>query len=836
MRDDIMSRQMELKARVRPSSVALGGILFFFSQATIGAKTQDSSEGPDYESQAQLLLSKYCYRCHGPFRQESGLHLDVRERALRGGCSGLPVLVPGDSERGQLMHRITHPDDRQRMPPQGETPTPSEIALLRQWISKGANWPVPTHGHRHWAYQKPVRPDLPAVNRTDWPHNPIDRFILDRLEQEGLEPSSRAKDASLIRRLSLDLLGLPPNLEEVDTFLKDPDPQRYRKLVDRLLASPHFGERMARPWLDWARYADSNGYQIDRFRPMWMYRDWVIQAFNSNMPFDRFTVEQLAGDLLPESSLEQKIATGFHRNSMFNDEEGADPAEARFNTTVDRVNTTMTVWMGSTMGCARCHNHKYDPFSQKEYYQLFAFFNSAADKGAGTMDDIGPVLRFPTAEQQKELDELLTQEEKLQEQVHRQEKLLETSKEAPVQAAQRPGQGEVEARDINGRLIRLRSQLVAHKKKRWNLLDQVKSTLVMAESKKSPPTYVMRRGDSRHPAEAVTHDVPAVFHSFPEGEPKNRMGLACWLISPDNPLTSRVMMNRLWALFFGAGLVQTLDDFGTRGDRPSHPELLDWLAIEWIERKWDVKYMVRLIVGSSTYQQSSQVRSELLEIDPQNRLLARGPRFRMEAEQIRDNALAVSGLLDRTIGGPSVLPPQPAGIWSDLTAKGFPLDTYMESEGRNRYRRGIYTLWRRSVPYLTFSLFDAPSRKQCTVGRVRTATPLQALATLNDPSFLEASIALAQRMLSYDGEQRDRLTYGFRLCLVRSPRDEELSRLEALLEQQKEAIRQQPQALTSLSEQAGKLGLKELTDPAKLGAWSVTASVLLNLAETVTKN
>ena len=834
----IASAQMGLKAGVRPLALPLlaipGGLFFLFVLTNIGGSLKGVPANPDYESQIRPLLSKYCYRCHGPSMQQSGLRLDIRGMALQGGYSGLPALVPGDSERSHLMRRITHPDEDQRMPPQGEAPTSAEIALLRQWIVQGALWPVSAQAASHWAYQKPVRPDLPTINKIDWPRNPIDHFILARLEQESLAPSPPAEDATLIRRLALDLTGLPPSLEEVNSFLQDANPQRYEKLVERLLASPHFGERMARPWLDWARYADSNGYQVDRFRPMWMYRDWVIQAFNGNMPFDRFTVEQLAGDLLPKPSLEQKIATGFHRNSMFNDEDGADPVEARFNATVDRVNTTMLVWMASTMDCAQCHDHKYDPFSQKEYYQLFTFFNGASDKAAGTLDDIGPVLRFPTAEQNKKLDIVVAQEEKLRAEVLQQEKLLETSKSASGRAA--PDQAQTEVEEINDRLDRVRSQLEAQKKKRWDLLDQVKSALVMTESEKPPETFIRQRGDFRRPTEAVGHGVPAVLHSFPQGEPRNRMGLARWLTTPDNPLMARVIVNRLWALFFGAGLVRTLDDFGTQGDRPSHPELLAWLAVEFVEGGWNVKDMVRLIVNSSSYRQSSRVPKELLEIDPQNRLLARGSRFRMEAEQIRDNALAISGLLDRTIGGPSVFPPQPAGVWSDLTVKGLPFDTYIESEGRDRYRRGIYTLWRRSAPYLTFSLFDAPSRKLCTVGRVRTTTPLQALATLNDPSFLEASIALALRMLSYDGEQRDRLTYGFQLCLMRPPHESELSRLEALLEQQEEAIRQRPQALESLTEKVRTMGVKELTNPAKLGAWSMTASVLLNLDETITRN
>ena len=832
--------QMGLKAgfsrRAIPLIALPGGIFFSFLLANIGGGLKGVPVNPDYESQVRPLLSKYCYRCHGPSIQQSGLRLDVRDMAHRGGYSGLPALVPGDSERSHLMQRITHADEDQRMPPQGEVPTSAEIALLRKWIVQGAVWPVSGQADNHWAYEKLVRPDLPMVKRTDWPRTPIDYFVLARLEQEGLEPSPPAEDTRLIRRLTLDLTGLPPSLEDVNSFVQDGNPQRYENLVERLLASPHFGERMARPWLDWARYADSNGYQIDRFRPMWMYRDWVIQAFNSNMAFDRFTVEQVAGDLLPKPSLAQKIATGFHRNSLFNDEDGADPAEARFNATIDRVNTTMTVWMASTMDCAQCHDHKYDPFSQKEYYQLFAFFDSASDKAAGTVDDMGPVLRFPTAEQNKKLDILVAEEEKLRLELLQQEKILETSKSTSGPAVHDQAEGEAKVEEIANRVARLRSQLEAQKKKRWELLDKVKSALVMTEAEKPPKTFVRQRGDFRRPAEAVDHGVPAVLHSFPQGEPNNRLGLARWLTSPENPLTARVTVNRLWALFFGAGLVRTLDDFGTQGDRPSHPELLRWLAVEFVEGRWNVKDTVRLIVNSSTYRQSSRVAKELLAVDPQNRLLARGSRFRMAAEQIRDNALAISGLLDRTIGGPSVFPPIPAGMWSDLTVKGLPLDKYIESEGQNRYRRGIYTFWRRSAPYLTFSLFDAPSRKLCTVGRVRTTTPLQALATLNDPSFLEASIALALRMLSHDGGRRDRLSYGFQLCVTRPPHELELNRLEALLDQQEELIRERPQALESLTEKVRTMDVKKTPDPAKLGAWSTAASVLLNLDETITRN
>jgi hypothetical protein len=642
-----------------------------------------------------------------------------------------------------------------------------------------------------------------------WSRNAIDNFIFARLMQEGLQPSPEVDRARLIRRVSLDLIGLPPTPEEVDTFVNDASPDAYEKVVDRLLVSPHYGERWARPWLDLARYADTHGFEKDPRRSIWPYRDWVIKALNDDMPFDQFTIEQLAGDLLPDPTLEQRIATGFHRNTMINTEGGVDPEEYRVAAVVDRVNTTATVWLGTTLACAQCHTHKYDPFTQQEYYQFLAFFNSNADKS--TSD--GDMLALPTPEQQAALDEIT--------------KLEAVQSKSPE-------------------LQKVREQLAAAKKE---LNSKIAKTLVMKDLPEPRDTFVHIRGNFLNKGEKVEHGVPEVLHDLhiADGEQPNRLTLARWLVSPDNPLTARVTVNRMWEEFFGRGLVETSEDFGTRGERPTHPELLDWLATEFIREGWSMKRMHRLIVLSATYRQSPAVTPELLDRDPYNRLLARGPRMRLSAEAVRDAALAASGLLSRKIGGPSVMPPQPDGIWNSPYSN----EKWQTSSGEDRYRRGLYTFWKRTAAYPSFLSFDAPSREFCVVRRPRTNTPLQALTLLNDPVYVEAAQRLARRMVSEGGDDSaSRATRGFQLVLARAPEPAEIERLIALYEGQLEHYSKDAQAAEAIAgkQESNKQADKPTNDSkadatatvadsptAERAAWTVVANVLLNLDEAVTK-
>lgn len=634
---------------------------------------------------------------------------------------------------------------------------------IAAWIDGGAS--MAGASGKHWAYVKPFRIVLSKI-RDRSGTNQIDSFIQSRLNQEGLRYSPEASRPTLIRRLSLDLIGLPPTLEEVDAFVNDKSPNAYEKVVDRLLASPHYGERQARPWLDLARYADTNGYEADRNRSMWPYRDWVIRALNDNMPFDQFTIEQIAGDMLPQATIEQRVATGFNRNTMLNEEGGIDQGEQRWMRLIDQVATTSQTWLGTTMACAQCHDHKYDPFSQKDFYKMLAFFERSDE----------PSFELPSPELDPKREEL-------------KKKIAES-------------EGKVKPEELQ----KLKNELNALRGPR---------TLVMSENQmKAATTHLRIKGGYLSKGGLVGADVPAIMPRLPKGERPNRLGFARWLVSQDNPLTARVTVNRIWEQYFGRGLVETSEDFGTQGARPSHPDLLDWLACEFMDSGWDQKHIHKLIVMSATYRQSSVLRDDLRERDPQNVLLARGPRFRLEAEMIRDNALAISGLLSLKMGGPSVYPDQPEGTW-DSPYSG---ERWNTSQGENKYRRGIYTFWKRTAPYPSFVLLDATSREACTVRRIRTNTPLQALALMNDPVYMEAAKALASRMR---GESLDeRLKLGFKLCTARLPSASEVRRLRDLYGGLQIKYRNDPEAAKKLGDDA---------------AMTVVANVLLNLDETITR-
>lgn len=1007
----------------RISCLFLAGAIFSCAAQTI-----------DFTTRILPVLNASCVPCHHGAKGSGGLALDSAAVLANGGRSGL-VIKPGDSSGSLLFQRIVSEDKAVRMPLGGQALPPETVMLIRTWIERGApglSIAAGAGAAKHWAYVAPIRPAVPVVRNQAWVRNPVDAFILSRLEKEGLQPSPEATRETFIRRVSLDLIGIPPTPREIDEFLNDARPDAYERLVERLLASPHYGERWARPWLDLARYADTNGWEKDRRRSVWKYRDWVIDALNRDLPFDQFTVEQFAGDLLPHATIEQKIATGFSRNSLFNEEGGVDKDEELWVNLVDRVNTTATTWLGSTLGCAQCHNHKFDPFTQKEYYQFLAFFNNSnyVDKHYGDTSHkyIEPQLSLPTPEQevrrkklQKKIDrleaKLKTQTPKLDgQQRHWEEQIrsLEaTWKPLEVTSARSMAGSKLEkqadgswlasgenpatdtyvmevrvprlksltairiealpdpslpkggpGRDVYGNFAltavrveavssagatepiaisrmksdgghvksakdkagtplwdvdasrdekRVARQLVlalgeglargsdvlritlvqesefsgqgmgrfrpsatdapapqktvqipaelrpvvamqpemrtkkqaaalseafrkvapslqasrAELERRQYDLDAlgIATTLVMGDRQgtESLSAKMRIRGSYLSPGETVYAGTPAALNPWPDGLPKNRLGLARWLVARENPLTSRVAVNRIWEQYFGHGIVETSEDFGAQGERPEHPELLDWLAVEFMDRGWSQKAIHRLIVTSATYRQDSRVTPELEQRDPNNRLLARGPRFRVEAEMVRDIVLSASGLLSPKIGGRSVFPFQPEGVW-DMPYND---DAWKISSGEDRYRRGLYTFIRRTSPYPSMTVFDAPSRETCTVRRVRTNTPLQALTTLNDPVFFEAARALAKRVVGEGGPApAERAALAFRLCTGRKPNPNEIDVIVQNYESQRESFRQKPELAAKAAGGA---------EDADMAAWVMISNALLNLDETVTK-
>ncbi|MBK8096202.1 MAG: PSD1 domain-containing protein [Planctomycetes bacterium] len=948
----------------------------------------------DYPSQIAPLLAEHCGRCHGAERQRNGLRLDRRAAILKGGRQG-PAAVVGDSTQSLLVRKVAGMADGKVMPPEGALMTAAQLGLLRAWIDQGMAMPGadgPDDG-THWSYRAVRLPALPPVDDAAWCQQPLDRFVLHRLQREGLRPSPAAPRATWLRRVALDLCGLPPTPAEVAAFLADTAPDAYERQVDRLLALPSYGEQRAWRWLDLARYADSMGYEKDGLRrTMWRWRDQLIASWNEDVPFDRFTQEQLAGDLLRAATLEQQVATAFHRQTMNNTEGGTDNEEFRCAAVVDRVNTTMSVWMGSTMACAQCHDHKYDPFTQVEYYRLFAFFDQTED---ADRDDEAPTLPAPTAAQQARamaiageraaaVAELRADDAAVQAWAEAQRRVLSAFDAAapvastwqvlgPLAAADfdaayatvwapergvtndrlqeglswRPAPEFVDGRvhtwrgdnsawylyrtiasgaaasavlslgsddaikvwwngkevlakkvgraagadqellpveltpGINTLLLKIvngggpggfyfdlrRStmppELVAtlmlppdacDEAQRQQVRDAFRQTapdLAPVRAKiaaldaelaalAGPAVPVMRelpadrrrttrvhvRGSFLTQGEVVTPDVPSCWPPLGD-RPRNRLGLAQWLCAPENPLTARVQVNRVWEELFGRGLVETVEDFGAQGDPPMHPELLDWLAAGFMT-DWSMKRLLRTIVLSATYRQSSVVLPELLARDPYNRLLARAPALRLSGEALRDQALAVSGLLRERIGGPSVMPHQPDGVWLQMYSG----DRWQTSPGDDRWRRSMYTFWRRTSPHPMLMVFDAPSREVCKTLRVRTNTPLQALASWNDPQFVEAAVALAARALREPGDDLPRLEAAFVRCLLRAPTERERDRLLLLVRDERRHFAANPAAATALvgpwTELAGP-------PPIELATFTVLANVLLSLDEFVTR-
>jgi hypothetical protein len=1006
----------------------------------------------DFDREIRPILSDNCFTCHGP---DSGKRMaKLRFDTSDGGAFANSVIIPGNSAGSHLYQRISAPDAAKRMPPaySGHTLTPQQIEAIKLWIDQGAKW------QKHWAFEAPVRPELPAAKEPGWDKNPIDRFVLAKLVEEGLKHSSEADKATLLRRVTYDLTGLPPTIAELNAFLADKSPDAYEKRVDALLASPRYGERMATQWLDLARYADTHGYHIDSSRDMWHWRDWVIDAFNRNMPYDRFTIDQLAGDLIPNATLEQKLASGFNRNHMINFEGGAIPEEYQVEYVVDRLEATSTTWMGLTMGCARCHDHKYDPIPQKDFYRFFAFFNNVSEKGLdGRNGNAEPFLQLPTAAQKARQDELkaaiAAHEKALPEAtVSKQQSDWEQQALAAFQALGRDGlaahyefdgsladssghylygrvthgdltysngavdrgadfDGETHAVfghiaalenakpfsiafwlkvnnkpaepvfqqgnsisvwlddfelsgvqqrvprvyvSLNGNTIRTQNRLpwpdnmnhivlsrddsgkltilvngqpaptepaaakapdnsnpifeidrfkgkiddlriynrtltaqeIAYlnskeplrailnilpdkrskEQKAWirnyyltqaapagdrqtwaelnalkadekKLTAEIPTTMVMSELTDKPrETFILARGDYRNQTDKVTPGVPTVLPPLPEGAPANRLSLAKWLVDPANPLTARVAVNRYWQMYFGFGIVKTAENFGAQGDPPVNQPLLDWLATEFIRSGWDVKAMQRLIVTSSAYKQSSRVTPELVEKDPENRYLARGPRFRLPAEMIRDGDLYLSGLLKEQTGGAPVNPYQPKGVWEEIAfGDGFTSQSYTQGHGDDLHRRSLYTFWKRTAPPPEMITFDTPSREKCAARRTITNTPLEALVLLNDATYVEAARSLAERMMLEGGKTpANRIEFGFRAATAREAQPKELAVLRDTLNAELLEYKQHEDRAQALLKN-GEAPLNPKLDRSELAAWTTVASMILNLDETMTK-
>ena len=777
-------------------SSSVGRVLSLCLLAILGESPLNADPAISFNRDIRPILSDRCFQCHGPDKSQrkAGLRLDIREEAVSVLKSGEMAVVPERPDLSLLMHRIEteNPDDRMPPPDSNKSLTRSERELLHRWIEEGAVYEA------HWSFIAPVRQSLPTTKEKNWVRNPVDAFILARMEKEGLSPQDEPDPAILLRRASLVLTGLPPTTVEMETFLEDSTSDAFERTVDRLLDSDRFGEHLASSWLDAARYSDTNGYNNDTPRYNWRYRDWVIQAFNRNLPYDRFLTEQLAGDLLESPTLDQLIATGFNRNHNVTSEGGIIDEEYRLEYVADRVQTTATVFMAMTLRCARCHDHKFDPISQKEYYEFFAFFNQVPETGYHKehVGNPNPVISAPTDTQERQLA------------------LLKRTLDAEDEESKR------------GLLI---AQVEAFEK-------TIPTAMIMAEMVKPRETYVLMRGDYRKPMEQVEPDVPSSFPPLSPDSARNRLGLAAWLTEPGHPLTARVAVNRLWYLVFGSGLVTSLEDFGSQGDWPSHPLLLDWLATELVRLDWDQKALLRLMVTSATFRQYSGASAIVQRQDPRNVFLSRGPRYRLAAEVIRDGALLIGGLLQERIGGASVRPYQPPGLWTEVIVAddSYSGGEYVQDRGADLFRRSVYTWWKRTCPPPGLNTFDAPDREFCSVQRARTNTPLQALVLLNDPTYVEAARGLASRILPMDIEGDDlRGQEMFRVATGRYPTLVEIQILLRSISSELERFQKTPDAANALLGIGESMTVESLPT-AQLAAWTVVASMILNLDEVIT--
>ena len=813
---------------------------------------EDLPEVIDFNFHVRPILSDRCFHCHGPDEnaRKAGLRLDTREAAISQlhENPGFPI-VPNKPGSSEVIHRVLSTDEALVMPPAESKLLLSaeEKAILIKWIEQGAEW------KKHWAFIPPEKALLPEVKDTSWPINELDYFVLDKLERMELKPSERADKRTLIRRLSFDLTGLPPTLEEIQGFLSDDSPQAYEKVVDRLMASESYGERWAWEWLDVARYADTNGYQGDPTRIMWPWRDWVIEAFNSNMLFDEFTVKQIGGDLLPDPTRKDILATAFNRNHPFNGEGGKIVEETRVNNVFDRVETVGTAWLGLTLNCSRCHDHKFDDISQKEYYQLYSYFNQTSESGKGSSGMIPPLLDMSPEEDRKKLEDLKAYLQEVAARIDQVELTKFPRKEgepasqsAEIQAAAGNFFNAFDDQAFDRRNFQLKQIYNFFKTKDpeyAGMIDDLNKTLaahdkqaesnlmvmVMDQLETPRPNYILTKGNYASLEEEVFPDVPSVLPPLPEDMPNNRLALAQWLVSRENPLSARVTINRYWQSFFGAGLVKTSEDFGVQGALPTHPELLDWLAVDFQESGWDLKALFKKIVMSATYQQSSRVTEELLEADPENKLLARATRIRLPSWMLRDQALFASGLLVDSLGGEPVKPYQPSGIWEEAT---FGKRKYEQGHGDDLYRRTLYTFWRRIVgPTM---LFDNSSRQVCEVKTTRTNTPLHALTTLNDITYAEAARVFASNILAEKKSDDERMNTMFEVMTSRKPGSRELKILYQRLEDLRDQFAAQPLEAKKLIN-AGEYQNEHSLDQVDHAAYTVLCSVVMNLDETITR-
>ncbi len=803
--------------------------------------TASTEAASNFDRDIRPILSEHCYPCHGPDAEnrKARLRLDTKEGLL--GSAGVPgPFVPRNPEGSEALQRILSSDPDELMPPpEANHPlSAKQIALLEQWVIDGAAW------QRHWAFEPIATPSLPRPSAPDWVTNEIDLFIQEHHQLNTLEPAPEASREELIRRLTLDLHGLPPTAEAIKAFVNDSRPDAYERLVDRLLASPRYGERMVWDWLDAARYADSNGYQGDRERTMWPWRDWAASEFNRNTPFDEFTIKQLAGDLLPHPTTEQILATGFNRNHMINGEGGRIPEENRIDYVMDMAETMGTVWLGLTVNCCRCHDHKFDPLSQRDYYGLFAFFNQTPVTGGGGDPQTPPVIELPsdsdltlqraTTKEKAALERTIiafekANEERLKQEVNKPDiatilqENLEKRSDAQIDTLVKSLPHSLEAYSSKLKQLKsLRQHLAAIKKR-------IPKVMVMADRAEPRESFLLNRGLYNNPGEAVSAATPGALPPMPKDASRNRLGLAQWLVADTNPLTSRVFVNRQWALFFGQGLVTTPEDFGSQGSRPSHPRLLDWLASDFRDQGWNIKRLHRQLVRSATYRQSSRVSPDKLEKDPENLLYARGPRYRLPSWMIRDQALAAAGLLVDQIGGPPVKPYQPDGVWADFS---FGNKKYKADTGAALYRRSLYTFWRRIIGPTMF--FDAAKRQTCVVKASRTNTPLHALATLNDVTYTEAARAMAERTIRGSASDAERLSQAFLWTTGRAPHDEEKAILENRLAQLKERYGSAPAMADALLAEGQHSAAPDL-DPIDHAAYTAICSLILNLDETLSK-
>jgi cytochrome c553 len=819
----------------------------------------------DFNRDIRPILAENCFACHGQDgnKREADLRLDDRAAAVE-----MRAIVPGDLVASSIVERIRSTDDEVRMPPPPSNRflTEAQKDALDRWIAAGAIY------EPHWAFVPPARPAVPPVERAEWCRIEFDRFVLAKIENAGLKPAPEADRATLVRRLYTDLVGLPPSPEEVDAFVADDDPEAYDKLVDRLLASPRYGELMAMAWLDAARYSDSNGFQQDGDTWQWVWRDWVVRALNDDMPFDQFSIEQLAGDLLPDATVDQQIATGFNRNHLLNGEGGAIPEEQRFNNLFDRVDTTSTTWLGLTMACAQCHDHKFDPLSQADYYALLDAFNRVPETGLPTRYSARirvapPVLELPQDETSRRLAEL---EHAMKDRAGESQPVLEAiftawqtgflaaglpanvdelppnlARPLRIPATERTKKEQAQLgrelrsyfdQTVKAGLIERLPQVVAYDQARTVYDefkgDQVPRVMVMSDAEPRE-TRVLDRGDYLAPVgEPLTFRPPSFLPQLPEGVPRNRLGLAQWLFLPNHPLTARVQVNRMWRHFFGQGIVRTPEDLGVQCEYPEHRDLLDWLAVEFRDGGWSQKRMHRLIVSSATYRQSSRITPEQLAQDPENRLFGRAGRFRMSASVLRDVALAAAGLIDLRIGGPPVYPYQPDGIWESLAITKERDFTYPASHGADLYRRSIYTFWRRTVS--PANMFDAAGRTTCSVRTLRTCTPLHALTTLNDPTWVEASRVLAAQAMHAVAEVNGQLTFAFRRVIGRRPTSDDLAALRRTFDRQRGFYAVDPsaaEALLAVGESPQDGGL----EPVDQAALAATCLGIFNLDEALTR-